>query len=88
LSLLTSQINSRIADVDTELGGFFVPKGAKVLINSFAICRDPKYYEDPLTFSPERCAAAAFSLSLYPNFPCLCVPLSHHTHKHTATCTR
>ncbi|KAL6958874.1 hypothetical protein U1Q18_040221 [Sarracenia purpurea var. burkii] len=39
---------------DVELLGFMVPKDAQVLVNVWAINRDPEYWEDPLSFFPER----------------------------------
>ena len=36
------------------MGGFTIPKGAQVLINVWAIGRDPSLWEDPYTFAPER----------------------------------
>ncbi|CAN6223972.1 unnamed protein product [Urochloa humidicola] len=36
------------------LGGYDVPAGTRVLINAFAIGRDPEVWDDPLNFSPER----------------------------------
>ena len=34
--------------------GYFIPAGAIVLQNVWAVCRDPKNYPDPETFNPER----------------------------------
>ncbi|XP_059643523.1 geraniol 8-hydroxylase-like [Cornus florida] len=39
---------------DTELLGFTIPKGSQVLVNAWAIGRDPKCWDNPLSFSPER----------------------------------
>ncbi|KAK9147942.1 hypothetical protein Scep_006699 [Stephania cephalantha] len=36
------------------LGGYLVPEGAKVMVNAWAIQRDPEYWEEPLEFRPER----------------------------------
>ena len=44
----------RKAGADVEMGGFRIPKGAQVLINAWAIGRDPSIWEDPDTFAPER----------------------------------
>ncbi|XP_043694266.1 geraniol 8-hydroxylase-like [Telopea speciosissima] len=36
------------------IGGFMVPKGSKVMVNAWAIQRDPIAWENPLEFKPER----------------------------------
>ncbi|CAA6663606.1 unnamed protein product [Spirodela intermedia] len=37
-----------------KLGGYDVPKGSNVLVNVWAIARDPAVWKDPLVFRPER----------------------------------
>ncbi|XXG76075.1 hypothetical protein AAC387_Pa08g0503 [Persea americana] len=37
-----------------EVMDYTVPKGSRVMVNVWAIGRDPKVWENPLTFSPER----------------------------------
>uniref|UniRef100_A0AAT9USH7 Iridoid oxidase n=1 Tax=Mitragyna speciosa TaxID=170351 RepID=A0AAT9USH7_9GENT len=39
---------------DTEYMGYVIPKGTQVFVNAWAIGRDPEYWDDPLTFKPER----------------------------------
>ncbi|KAK4347859.1 hypothetical protein RND71_034201 [Anisodus tanguticus] len=44
----------RKAEEDVELYGYIVPKDSQVLVNVWAIGRDPSLWEDPLEFKPER----------------------------------
>ncbi|EOY24550.1 Cytochrome P450, putative [Theobroma cacao] len=44
----------RKAGADAEICGFTVPKGAQVLVNVWAIGRDPSIWEKPSAFMPER----------------------------------
>ena len=37
-----------------EICGYTIPKDAQVLVNAWAIGRDPKYWNDPFLFCPER----------------------------------
>lgn len=40
--------------VSHVIGGYLVPKGSKILVNAWAIHRDPKNWTDPSEFQPER----------------------------------
>lgn len=44
----------RRAEADVEIDNFIVPKGAQVLVNAWAIGRDPNFWEEPNLFLPER----------------------------------
>uniref|UniRef100_A0ACD5V087 Uncharacterized protein n=1 Tax=Avena sativa TaxID=4498 RepID=A0ACD5V087_AVESA len=44
----------REAREDCEIMGYNIPQGTKIHINAFAISRDPKYWENPQVFEPER----------------------------------
>ncbi|XP_010508155.1 PREDICTED: cytochrome P450 76C4 isoform X1 [Camelina sativa] len=44
----------REAETDLEILGFMVPKDAQVLVNVWAIGRDPSVWENPTQFEPER----------------------------------
>ena len=44
----------REATEDCEIKGYFCPKGTQILIAPWVLHRDPRYYEDPEAFRPER----------------------------------
>lgn len=39
---------------ETEIHGFTIPKDAQVLVNVWAMRREPNIWENPNTFTPER----------------------------------
>lgn len=47
-------------DVISIVGGYSVPPGSRVLINVWAIQRDPSVWDNPLEFCPERFLNARF----------------------------
>ncbi|KHN36931.1 7-ethoxycoumarin O-deethylase [Glycine soja] len=44
----------RKANVDVEINGYTIPQGAQIIINEWAIGRNPSVWENPNLFSPER----------------------------------
>ncbi|KAL5727675.1 hypothetical protein ACHQM5_000844 [Ranunculus cassubicifolius] len=44
----------RRASKTCKVMNYTIPKGTQIFVNVFAIARDPKTWEDPLTFKPER----------------------------------
>ncbi|CAL8091565.1 unnamed protein product [Prunus armeniaca] len=44
----------RKAGADVEICGYVVPKGAQVLVNAWAIGRDPSIWDNPNSFMSER----------------------------------
>lgn len=44
----------RRVERDVELGGYLLPEGSLVLLSQWATHRDPRYFEDPETFDPDR----------------------------------
>ncbi|CAF1873346.1 unnamed protein product [Brassica oleracea] len=44
----------RKAEADMEVLGFMVPKDTQVLVNVWTIGRDPRVWENPTRFEPER----------------------------------
>nr|AMO03310.1 geraniol 10-hydroxylase 1 [Primula forbesii] len=44
----------RKVDTDVEISGYKIPKGSQVLVNVWAIGRDPSLWDSPTLFKPER----------------------------------
>ncbi|GAC1447490.1 MAG: cytochrome P450 [Isosphaeraceae bacterium] len=44
----------REAATDLEIGGYHVPKGTQLLISQWVLHRDPRWFDDPESFRPER----------------------------------
>lgn len=44
----------RKAQEDVEIAGFTIPKGAQIMVNVWAMGRDPRSWENPESFEPER----------------------------------
>nr|KYP69463.1 Cytochrome P450 76C4 [Cajanus cajan] len=44
----------RQVEVELKMHGYTIPKGAQVLVNVWAIGRDPNLWDNPCLFSPER----------------------------------
>lgn len=67
---------SRVLGADETLGGFVVPSGVPVIVNMFSIHRDPRHWDDPEVFRPERyvgCQGEVIAPSLF----CFClIPLN------------
>ncbi|XP_071959585.1 1,25-dihydroxyvitamin D(3) 24-hydroxylase, mitochondrial-like [Antedon mediterranea] len=45
---------SRIIQEDKEINGFNIPAGKTVVLDTYSVTRNPEYFEDPLSFKPER----------------------------------
>jgi cytochrome P450 len=44
----------RKAEADVEISGYIIPKGSQVLVNAWAIGRDPSSWDNAESFMPER----------------------------------
>lgn len=44
----------RMASQSCEINGYYVPKGSTLLVNVWAIARDPDVWAEPLEFRPDR----------------------------------
>ncbi|XVE69299.1 hypothetical protein DITRI_Ditri09bG0140800 [Diplodiscus trichospermus] len=42
------------SDQYCTLGGYHIPKGTMLLLNAWSIHRDPKLWDEPTSFEPER----------------------------------
>ena len=49
---------------DDTYKGYFIPKGAGVMNNTWAINMDPARSKDPRTFDPNRCKLSDLDLEL------------------------
>ena len=49
----------RLSLEDHEVGGYFIPKGALVLVSQYVMHRDPRFFPDPERFNPLRFAPEA-----------------------------
>ncbi|KAJ4958823.1 hypothetical protein NE237_025934 [Protea cynaroides] len=43
-----------VSNADTTVAGYFIPKGSHVLLSRIGLGRNPKVWDDPLKFKPER----------------------------------
>jgi cytochrome P450 len=44
----------RTAKNDCEIGGYYIPAGATVLMSQWVMHHDPRYYDEPQRFNPDR----------------------------------
>jgi cytochrome P450 len=55
---------------DIEIGGHFIPAGTNVLMSQWIVHRDPRWFDEPLQFNPDRWSEnRAAALPKYAYFP-------------------
>ncbi|KAL6903639.1 hypothetical protein ACP4OV_004452 [Aristida adscensionis] len=54
LRTVTPLLAPRVSMARCTIDGYVIPSGVRLLINSWAIARDPSFWEDPEEFVPER----------------------------------
>lgn len=64
----TVWLHGRRATQDTEVDGWYIPKGMFVIFSEWVTQRSPEYFSDPLNFQPERFA---------PKYPRLHTPAAY-----------
>lgn len=47
-------------ETEVKLDKYIVPKNTQILVNAWSIARDPRYWENPLMFDPERFLGGKF----------------------------
>ena len=64
-------LGGRVALQECEIGGFRMPAGAMIVICPWVTHRDPRNFENPELFKPERWVAdRATMLPKYAYYPC------------------
>jgi cytochrome P450 len=55
---------------DCEIGGYHIPAGTQLIMSQWVMHRDPRYYEEPVEFRPERWGdGSTVGLPKYAYFP-------------------
>nr|AVQ09749.1 cytochrome P450-3 [Plagiochasma appendiculatum] len=50
------------SEVDVQIGGYDIPAKTRVMVNTYAIGRDPEVWKDPLDFNPGRFLGSAIDV--------------------------
>jgi len=60
----------REATVDSQIGGYIIPRGSQVIVSQYVTHHDPRFYRDPEKFDPDRWTPAMkSSLPKFAYFP-------------------
>ncbi|MEA5388978.1 cytochrome P450 [Haloarculaceae archaeon H-GB11] len=59
----------READEDDQIGSYHVPAGTTIMMHPWVLQRDPRYYDDPDAFRPERWAGEESDRPTFAYFP-------------------
>ncbi|KAJ4845308.1 hypothetical protein Tsubulata_051334, partial [Turnera subulata] len=51
---VTPLLVPHMSSTDCTIGGYYVPSGTMLFVNTWAVHRDPAVWEDPTSFKPER----------------------------------
>ncbi|WP_295936341.1 cytochrome P450 [uncultured Xanthomonas sp.] len=62
-------MTARIAQRDTTLGGFAVPRGTQLIVSQWVVQRDPRHFSAPDRFLPARWLDPAQTPARYTYFP-------------------
>jgi len=60
-------IPTKTSNEDSQLGDWFIPKGARIAVNIYAIHHSKEVYGDPENFRPERWSKESLSTHPIPN---------------------
>jgi cytochrome P450 len=51
---MSAKVVPHMATNDDEYNGYYIPKGTLLISNAWSILHDPKVFDNPMEFQPER----------------------------------